>query len=251
MGSCVEVWWIGEGVQRLCLPYYCHFFWLASLASLIQTYYIYTHFQVQCSLLNGHPFSNIPLIQIMKRIQLPISCFYERTFSYFSRLKLHDFTPFKSKILWGRTPRPPPFHDTFTISKTTMWYAWLCREALNYKKTIPLPKILNVNNFLESRFKPYFCRRERGKEQSKPCYLSSFFFFFFFLLVKNFWKVEPPPPQWRKFLDSRLSIIILQDVAKYITRIYMYLFCGDLIIQSYHLTTFSKTYKCKRSAYYI
>ena len=66
-------------------------------------------------------FFNIPLIQIMKRIQLPISCFYERAFSYFSRLKLHDFTPFKSKILWKRTPRtPPPFHDTFTISKTTM-----------------------------------------------------------------------------------------------------------------------------------
>ena len=107
-------------VQRLCLPYYCHFFWLASLASIIQTYFIYTYFQVQCSVLNGHPFSNIPLIQIMKRIQLPISCFYERAFSYSSRLKLHDFTPFKSKILWGRTPRPPPFHDTFTISKTTM-----------------------------------------------------------------------------------------------------------------------------------
>ena len=107
VGSCVEVWWIGEGVQRLCLPYYCHFFWLASLASIIQTYYMYTYFQVQYSVLNGHLFSNIPLIQIMKRIQLPISCFYERAFSYFSRLKLPDFTQFKSKILWGRTPRPP------------------------------------------------------------------------------------------------------------------------------------------------
>ena len=91
----------------MCLPYYCHFFWLASLASIIQTYYIYTYFQVQCSVLNGHPFSNIPLIQIMKRIQLPISCFYERAFSYFSRLKLHDFTPFKSKILWEEPPDPP------------------------------------------------------------------------------------------------------------------------------------------------
>ena len=34
----------------------------------------------------------------MKRIQLPIPCFYERVFSYFSYLELHDFTSFKPNL---------------------------------------------------------------------------------------------------------------------------------------------------------
>ena len=80
------------------------FFWLASLASIIQTYYIYTYFKVQCSVLKGHPFSNISLIQIMKRIQLLISCFYERAFSYF----LENYTIFVClSNIFGKLDPPP------------------------------------------------------------------------------------------------------------------------------------------------
>ena len=103
MGSCVEVWWVGEGVQRLCLPFYCPFF----LARFARQYYTnILQIKVRCSVLNGHLFSNISLVQIMKRIQLPISCFYESAFSYFIHLKLHDFTPFKPKISGGEPQSP-------------------------------------------------------------------------------------------------------------------------------------------------
>ena len=54
--------------------------------------YIHTFkFNIQSS------FLYITLI-FMKRIQLTISCFHERASSYFSCLKLHDFTSFKTKI---------------------------------------------------------------------------------------------------------------------------------------------------------
>ena len=103
VGSCVEAWWVGEGIQWLfSLYYYLFFFWLASLASIIQTYYIYTYFQVQYSLWNGHPFSILPL-SLWKESNI-----HERASSYFSCLKLHDFAPFKTNIFWGRTPWPPP-----------------------------------------------------------------------------------------------------------------------------------------------
>ena len=61
VGSCVEAWWVGEGVQRLFLPYYFLFF-LARFARqyIIQIYYMYTYFHVQCSVWNGHPFSIFP-----------------------------------------------------------------------------------------------------------------------------------------------------------------------------------------------
>ena len=44
-------------------------------------------------------FFYVSLIQILKRIQLPIPCFKKRAFSYFSSLELHNFTPCKPKIL--------------------------------------------------------------------------------------------------------------------------------------------------------
>ena len=43
------------------------FFRLASLASIIQTYYLYIHLyvlQAQCSVWNGHPFSIVPLSKL-------------------------------------------------------------------------------------------------------------------------------------------------------------------------------------------
>ena len=100
-----------RGVQQLFLSYYNQFF--------LRSPVLYKHITCTCihtsnfNLVFGverSSFLCISLIQIMKRIQLPIPCFYERGFSYFSCLELHDFTPFKPKIFWGRTPRPPPRH---------------------------------------------------------------------------------------------------------------------------------------------
>ena len=51
------------GVLWLFLPHYYHFFWLASLASIIEINYMctYMYFHDQCSVWNGHPFSTFPL----------------------------------------------------------------------------------------------------------------------------------------------------------------------------------------------
>ena len=66
-------------------------------------------------------FLYISLIQIMKKIvQLSIPCFYDRAFSFFFGLELHDFTPFKPNIFWGRAPRPPPSPRHIYNVKTTM-----------------------------------------------------------------------------------------------------------------------------------
>ena len=50
VGSCVEAWWVGEGVQRLFLPYYSHFFF-GSLRSPVLykhiTFYTYYKLNVQ------------------------------------------------------------------------------------------------------------------------------------------------------------------------------------------------------------
>ena len=43
----------------------------------------------------------------------------ECAFPYLFFLKLHDFTPCKPKIFWGRTPRPPGHYD-ITITNVTM-----------------------------------------------------------------------------------------------------------------------------------
>ena len=61
VGSCVDASLVGEGVQRLFYHIIIIFFWLASLASIIQIYYMYTYFHVQCSVCTGHPFSIFPL----------------------------------------------------------------------------------------------------------------------------------------------------------------------------------------------
>ena len=124
----------GTTILWICLLLY---FFLARFArQYYKTYYIYTYFQVQCSVLNGHPFSNISLIQIMKRIQLPISCFYERAFLYFSRLELHDFTPFKPKIFWGEPP--DPFSTLHSQYQKPLCHMCGCVERLSITKR-PVP----------------------------------------------------------------------------------------------------------------
>ena len=143
-------------------------------------------------------FLYISLIQITSH-----PCFYERAFSYFSFLELHDFTLFKPKIFWGRNPRSPSPHSpyTFTISKLSCHMRVCVERGLQlYKKTMPLPKInlyVPVNNCLESRFKPYFCRRERTTTTLRylPSLLLNFFFFFAFQNVRKGWLPPPPPDE--------------------------------------------------------
>ena len=106
------------------------FFWLASLATVIQTYYRSIHtskFNVQYS-----------LIQIMKRIQLPIPCFYQRALSYISCLESHDFATIKLTIFWGEDPqtRHPPSQTHLQYQKQP---CHLCVCAI-VQKTIPYRK---------------------------------------------------------------------------------------------------------------
>ena len=78
--------------------------------------------------------------------QLPLPCFNDRAFSYFSCLNLHDFTPLNPKIFWGSPPRPInyiklPYHPYV-----------LCTEACNCTKDHSLPKInLNVKKKSENK----------------------------------------------------------------------------------------------------
>ena len=118
VGSYVEAWSVGEGVQRLFLPHEYQFF-LARFARQHYTNILHVYI-LQSSMfkMEQSSFLYISLIQIIKRIQLPIPCFYEGAFSYYSCLELHDFTPFKPRFFWGRTPDPPPRH-TYNI-KTNM-----------------------------------------------------------------------------------------------------------------------------------
>ena len=103
-----------RGGPTIVLPRYYLFFWLASLASIMQTYYMYT-----CSKFNGtvilslyFPYPNF------ERNQLPTPCLNERAFSYCSCPELHEFAAFKQQIFWGWTARPPS--PTLYISKITM-----------------------------------------------------------------------------------------------------------------------------------
>ena len=73
---------------------------------IVQTYSMYIFLNSKFSI-ERSSFFYISIIQIMKRIQLPILCFNESAFSYFSCLELNDFTPFNPNKFWGRNPRPP------------------------------------------------------------------------------------------------------------------------------------------------
>ena len=90
------------------LPYYYQFFWLASLASIIYILHVYILPSSTFSM-ERPSFLYISLIQIMKRIQLPIPCFYKRVFSYFLsgilKTILHHLSP---KISGGGPPSPSP-----------------------------------------------------------------------------------------------------------------------------------------------
>ena len=82
------------------------FFRLAPLASIMQTYYMYTYLQVQVGM-ERSSFLCIPLFKLWKESTFSSFAFMKGDFHILSFLELHDFLPWKSKIFWGRTPRPP------------------------------------------------------------------------------------------------------------------------------------------------
>ena len=136
--SCVAAWWVhvGEGVQRLFSTYYYLFFWLASLASIIQVYVLHIYilpssiFSMERS---SFLYTSVSLIQIMKRIQLPIPCFMKRH----SCPELHDFTPFKTHIFWERNPPPhPPTHHIIKLPRCHL-YVCVERRFQLYKRPCP------------------------------------------------------------------------------------------------------------------
>ena len=141
VGSCVVAWWVGEGVQRLFLPYYYQFF----LACFARQYYrnILHVYILQSSMFSMELSTSfslyISLIQIMNRIQLPIPCFYERAFSDFSCLELHDFTSFKPNNFSGGGP-PDPLPDTWIISKLPCHLCICVERGLQLYKKHALPK---------------------------------------------------------------------------------------------------------------
>ena len=97
VGSCVDVRWVGEGVQMLFLSYYYNFYWLASLAITIERV-------------------NAWKIFITSKFQVPSPrssytrslAFMKVHFHVYFCLKLHDVTPFKTKIFSGGEPPNPP-----------------------------------------------------------------------------------------------------------------------------------------------
>ena len=138
VGSCVEAWCVGEGAQRLFLPYYyLLFFWLASLPVLLQTYYMYTYFQVQCSVWNGHPFYIFPLSKLWKETNFSSLAVMKGPFSHFFGLESHDSTPFQPKQFWERAPDPSPSQLLCHLCVCVE----LCREGLAIvQNTMPYRK---------------------------------------------------------------------------------------------------------------
>ena len=85
-------------------------------------------------------------------MKVPLSCLY--------CLKLHDFTPFKPKIIWGRFPRPPPkcsitytytFYKAKTIISNVFCLEKIPRDVISIKIIVCKAVCFNGKN----RFRPY------------------------------------------------------------------------------------------------
>ena len=104
--SCVEVWLVGEGVQWSCLTFLLSFFY---------KHITCTHTSEFNALIvwNGHPFSIFPYPNYeMDPTYYPL--LYDMFIFFY--LELHDLTPFKLNIFWGRTPTPhlpSPTHSQY------------------------------------------------------------------------------------------------------------------------------------------
>ena len=122
--------------------------------------------------------------------------FHKSAFQCLFCLNLHDFTPFTPKILWGRTPRPPPPPNNCDITNTfyNVKCVWVRRKHQG-------------RLIFMKRYCPESCSRINTEVPYPPpfvvFFLFFFFFFFFFFLLVKFFFGKLDPPLW-KFLDPRL-----------------------------------------------
>ena len=150
-GSCVEVWWVGEGVPRLCLPYYYHFF-LARFARQYYTNILHVYI-LQSSIWHGTVILfYISLIQRIKRTNCPSLTVMKRYFPILFLSSLTRFYTIQAENFLGEHPQTP-LPDTFTMSKLPCHPCVLCKEACNCTKDHSLPKInycpkINLNSWI-------------------------------------------------------------------------------------------------------
>ena len=220
LGSCVEALWVGEGVQRLFLPYYYQFF-SARFARQWYTYilrvHVYTYYKLNVQygtviLSLYFPYPNYDKNPTSNPLLLGIFIFF-----------LSRITRFYAWKISGGGPPHPPIPNIFRISNLP------CHLCLCVERDLPCPnplppqkKNLCANNCLENWFKPLFCKKE--KSNNPPFFsLFLFFFFFFFFACQNFRKVGPP---WRKFLDPRLIHIYRRINRKFLNNIAIFPKCN-------------------------
>ena len=95
-------------------------FFLARFApSIIQTCYMYTDFQVQCSVWNGHPFYIFPLSKLWKETNFSSLAVMKGLFTFFW-FRITRFYTISAQTILGEGPRPLPI-------TTTMSSVCLCR----------------------------------------------------------------------------------------------------------------------------
>ena len=119
---------------------------------------------------------------LMKRIQFTIPCFHERASSYFSCLKLHDFTQFKTKIYWGGPPDPSPTRRHGYYIKLPCDLCVCVKRGLQlYKRPCPTGKKKLVYMSIIVWKVNYVCRR--GRTTTTLRFFFRFLPYSFFLLV--------------------------------------------------------------------
>ena len=130
VGSCVDIWWVLEGVQRLFLSYL--YFFLARSArqysNIVNIWKIRITSKFKgWSLLPSYTLS----LAFMKVLYQCLFC-----------LKLHNFIPFKPNIFWGMTSiTPPPLvtsleHFTKLKQSSRMCFTWRENAGCHIIKSI-------------------------------------------------------------------------------------------------------------------
>ena len=92
VGSCVDIWWVGEGSKGCFYLIFIIFFWLAPLASIIHSVNIWK-IRITCKF----------KMVIRSPVMHTIAGFHASAISMFILSQTHDFTPFKPKKFWERT----------------------------------------------------------------------------------------------------------------------------------------------------
>ena len=107
VGSCMEVWWVREGVQRLFLSFYYNFF----LARFARQYYTY---KIQQRLKTPNHFQ-------VQRFILSARSLYTRSLVFmFISPKITQFYSFQTKNFLGEDPQTPHPSTVSSLTHYTM-----------------------------------------------------------------------------------------------------------------------------------